>query len=69
MLHLKFALNLENLADQMIDEISSVWKNPFEAPVVIFPDPKLEQWFRLRWMKNSLDEKEGRSRQPEQEYH
>ena len=40
MLHLKFALNLENLADQMIDEISSVWKNPFEAPVVIFPDPK-----------------------------
>ena len=51
MLHLKFALNLENLADQMIDEISSVWKNPFEAPVVIFPDPKLEQWFRLRWMK------------------
>lgn len=51
MLHLKFALNLENLADQMIDEISSVWKNPFETPVVIFPDPKLEQWFRLRWMK------------------
>ena len=51
MLHLKFALNLENLADKMIEEISSVWKNPFEAPVVIFPDPKLEQWFRLRWMK------------------
>ena len=51
MLHLKFALNLENLADKMINEISSVWKNPFEAPVVIFPDPKLEQWFRLRWMK------------------
>ena len=51
MLHLKFALNLENLADKMIGEISSVWNNPFEAPVVIFPDPKLEQWFRLRWMK------------------
>ena len=51
MLHLKFALNLENLADEMIEEISSVWKNPFEAPVVIFPDPKLEQWFRLRWVK------------------
>ena len=51
MLHLKFALNLEHLADEMIEEISSVWKNPFESPVVIFPDPKLEQWFRLRWMK------------------
>ena len=51
MLHLKFALNLEHLADEMIEEISSVWKNPFEAPVVIFPDPKLEQWFRLRWVR------------------
>ena len=51
MLHLKFALNLENLADEMIDEISRCWKNPFEAPIVIFPDPKLEQWFRLRWVQ------------------
>ena len=51
MLHLKFALNLENLADEMIDAISEKWKDPFNAPVVIFPDPKLEQWFRLRWMK------------------
>ena len=51
MLHLNFALNLTNLADQMIDEISRCWKNPFEAPVVIFPDPKLEQWFRLRWVQ------------------
>ena len=51
MLHLKFALNLETLADEMIEAISSVWTNPFESPVVIFPDPKLEQWFRLRWMK------------------
>ena len=51
MLHLKFALNLEHLADEMIDAISKEWKNPFNAPIVIFPDPKLEQWFRLRWMK------------------
>ena len=51
MLHLKFALNLENLADEMIKAISAKWTNPFEAPVVIFPDFKLEQWFRLRWMK------------------
>ena len=51
MLHLKFALNLESLADEMIEAVSAKWTSPFEAPVVIFPDPKLEQWFRLRWMK------------------
>ena len=51
MLHLKFALNLEKLADEMIDAVAEAWNTPFEAPIVIFPDPKLEQWFRLRWMK------------------
>ena len=51
MLHLKFALNLENLADEMIDEILKHWRDPFNAPIVIFPDPKLEQWFRLRWVQ------------------
>lgn len=53
MLHLKFALNLEHLADEMIKGISKFWTDPFQAPVVIFPDPKLEQWFRLRWMKKN----------------
>lgn len=51
MLHLKFALNLENLADEMIEAISASWKNPFVSPIVVFPDPKLEQWFRLRWIQ------------------
>ena len=51
MLHLKFALNLEHLADEMIEEISKNWNDPFNAPVVIFPDFKLEQWFRLKWIK------------------
>lgn len=51
MLHLKFALNLEHLANEMIEEISKNWNDPFNAPVVIFPDFKLEQWFRLKWMK------------------
>ena len=56
MLYLKFALNLENLADEMIEAVSKAWTNPFEAPVVLFPDPKLEQWFRLKWVqkKDSL---------------
>lgn len=51
MLHLKFALNLERLADEMIDKISDNWTDPFNAPIVIFPDFKLEQWFRLKWIK------------------
>lgn len=50
-LTLRFALNLENLADEMIEKISSVWKSPFDAPIVIFPDAKLEQWFRLCWLE------------------
>ena len=53
MLYLNFALDLEKLADDMINEIKDVWKDPFEAPVVIFPDPKLEQWFRLHWIKKN----------------
>ena len=51
MLHLKFALNLEHLADEMMEKMKDCWNDPFNSPVVIFPDPKLEQWFRLRWMK------------------
>ena len=51
MLHLKFSLNLEYLADELIKVIEGAWESPFQAPVVIFPDPKLEQWFRLYWVK------------------
>ncbi|MCF0222049.1 MAG: exodeoxyribonuclease V subunit gamma [Fibrobacter sp.] len=51
MLHLKFALNLEHLADTLMDAVTKAWTNPFESPVVLFPDPKLEQWFRLRWIE------------------
>ena len=50
MLHLKFALNLENLADEMIDALGKLWTDPFDSPIVIFPDPKIEQWFRLRYI-------------------
>ena len=51
MLHLKFSLNLEDLADELIEAVKGSWGNPFQTPVVIFPDPKLEQWFRLHWVK------------------
>lgn len=50
-LHLKFAVNLENLANEMIREISNAWKSPLEPPTIIFADYKLEQWFRLHYLK------------------
>ncbi len=50
-LHLNFALNLDSIADRMIDEVSRVWNSPFNPPKIIFSDYKLEQWFCLRWME------------------
>lgn len=50
-LHLKFALNLDNLASEIIETISCAWKNPLDPPIVIFPDSKLEQWFKLKWIE------------------
>ncbi len=50
-LHLKFALNLDTIADEMIDQVSKVWNDPFDAPTLIFSEYKLEQWFRLKWVE------------------
>lgn len=50
-LHLKFALSLETIADEMIDKVAEKWTSPFDAPTVIFSEYKLEQWFRLRWLE------------------
>lgn len=48
------SLNLNALADTLINEITNkdVWSDPFSAPVVIFADGKMEQWFKLRWLKS-----------------
>ena len=40
------------LADKMIEKITECWKSPFNSPAVIFTDPKTEQWFKLRWLRN-----------------
>lgn len=44
--------NLDLLADKMIEKIMKNWKTPFSSPAVVFTDPKTEQWFKLRWLKN-----------------
>ena len=44
--------DLNLLADKMIEKIMENWKSPFSSPAVVFTDPKTEQWFKLRWLKN-----------------
>jgi len=44
--------DLELLADKMIERIVASWTSPFCSPAVVFTDPKTEQWFKLRWLKN-----------------
>ncbi|MBR1639894.1 MAG: exodeoxyribonuclease V subunit gamma [Treponema sp.] len=49
--------SLEALADRMINEIQKEWKNPFSSPAVVFTDAKLEQWFKLYWLKKNDSDK------------
>ncbi len=44
--------NLTSLAEEMILDIQAAWKTPFESPVVLFSDRKVEQWFRQFWLKS-----------------
>ncbi|MCR5725203.1 MAG: exodeoxyribonuclease V subunit gamma, partial [Treponema sp.] len=48
-LHTSF--NLTALAEEMTGDIIKNWKNPFEPPVLLFSDRKVEQWFRQFWLK------------------
>ena len=50
------SLNLDALADKMQEQINLRWKqakSPFDSPLVIFSDNKMEQWFKLRWLKEN----------------
>lgn len=50
MINLNFASNLNVLADQAIAQLKTAWTDPFNAPTIVFPDKKIEQWFRLKWV-------------------
>lgn len=56
MKHITASLDLNHLAEKMIDEIRAQWVSPLLPPVVVFSDSKVEQWFKLRWIseKNSV---------------
>lgn len=51
MLHLNFGLSFEALADKLMTGYKAAWENPFAPPVIVFPDPNLEHWFKLKWMQ------------------
>ncbi len=51
MLNVKTAVSLDVLADELINDLKKEWKSPFEAPVVIFAENKIEQWFKLKWLQ------------------
>lgn len=50
-LNLKFALNLDTVADEMMAQVKAAWDSPFDPPTIIFSEYKLAQWFRLRWVE------------------
>lgn len=56
MKHITASLDLNLLAEKMIDEIRAQWVSPLLPPVVVFSDSKVEQWFKLRWIseRNSV---------------
>lgn len=46
-------LDLKALALDLIKEILENWDEPFFSPVVVFPDGKVQQWFKFFWMNES----------------
>ncbi|MCQ2240070.1 exodeoxyribonuclease V subunit gamma [Treponema sp.] len=53
MLTVKNSINLDFLFKTLIEDIKNIWRNPFDAPLVIFSDIKVEQWFKLSWIKDA----------------
>ena len=48
--------SLDALAADMIYKFRECWKNPFLSPAVVFTDAKMEQWFKLRWLRGNPSE-------------
>ncbi len=55
MLHIYTSSRLSQLNQRLLELIQDpeIWKNPFESPIAVFSDAKIEQWFKMYWMKNS----------------
>ena len=55
MLHIYTSNRINQLNQKLLEIVqnSEIWKNPFESPVAVFSDNKIEQWFKMFWMKNA----------------
>lgn len=53
MLKLWSSMDVCRMVDEMIVQIKQYWKDPFNPPTVIFPDPMVEKWFKLYWLKTN----------------
>ncbi|NLG17842.1 MAG: exodeoxyribonuclease V subunit gamma [Fibrobacter sp.] len=52
MLNLKFAPSAHLLLPSLIDDIRSVWKDPFLSPLFVVPNPATGKWLKLRLAEN-----------------
>lgn len=53
MVHIYNSYDSEALTEELENQIKSNWKNPFVPPVVLFSDSKIEQWFKINWIKKN----------------
>ncbi|MFA6622704.1 MAG: exodeoxyribonuclease V subunit gamma [Fibrobacteraceae bacterium] len=51
MIYLKFAADMDALFGDAAAALRNAWKDPFNSPVILFPESKVEQWFRLRALR------------------
>lgn len=51
MIYLKFAADMDALFGDAAAALRDAWKDPFNSPVMLFPESKVEQWFRLRALR------------------
>ncbi len=52
-IHVCYRSKMVELADVLIEKLKATWNDPFEAPVVIFPNNKTEQWFKQYCVRRS----------------
>ncbi len=45
-IHVCYKAKMSELADALIEKLTAEWRDPFDAPVIVFPNNKTEQWFK-----------------------
>ena len=53
LLRIFYSLDFDILFQKMAFVMDGAWDCPFDPPTVIFPDGKVEQWFKINWMRKN----------------